>query len=63
MYICICHAITDKDIKQAIEDGATTMPCLAKQLGVSTQCGKCKSDVLDIIQETTQSSQNVQQTE
>jgi bacterioferritin-associated ferredoxin len=41
MYICICKKITDTQIYQEIEKGATTLKELSEQLGVSTQCGKC----------------------
>ena len=41
MYICLCHGVTDKKIEQTIDDGATTMRELAKELNVGSQCGKC----------------------
>jgi bacterioferritin-associated ferredoxin len=33
--------VTDKKIEQTIDDGATTMRELAKELNVGSQCGKC----------------------
>ncbi|MEM9102534.1 MAG: bacterioferritin-associated ferredoxin [Pseudomonadota bacterium] len=41
MYVCLCMGITDKQVKQAVKDGASSMRDLNKQLGVSSQCGKC----------------------
>ncbi|ADT70395.1 MAG: bacterioferritin-associated ferredoxin [Pseudoalteromonas tetraodonis] len=41
MYICLCHGVTDKKIEQTIDDGATTMRELTKELKVGSQCGKC----------------------
>lgn len=41
MYICICNAITDSQVKQAVADGAHTMPALQEKLGVATNCGRC----------------------
>lgn len=43
MYVCVCNAITDKDIKKAICDGACSVNDLSKALNVGTCCGKCKS--------------------
>lgn len=43
MFVCICHAITEKDIAQAVEQGAGTMKELREQLNVASQCGKCSS--------------------
>ncbi|MDC9727530.1 MAG: (2Fe-2S)-binding protein [Candidatus Thioglobus sp.] len=43
MYICICNAVTDKDIQTAINKGASSMNDLSKQLKVGTCCGRCIS--------------------
>lgn len=41
MYICICKKITDSQIHQEVENGASTLNDLSERLGVATQCGKC----------------------
>ena len=41
MFVCICNAITDHDIKETIAAGANTMSDLQAQLGVATCCGCC----------------------
>ena len=41
MFICVCKAVSDKAIKQAIAEGADSMRALKNQLGVGSQCGKC----------------------
>ena len=41
MYICICNGITDRQIREAVKDGAHSLGCLQSRLGVATQCGKC----------------------
>jgi bacterioferritin-associated ferredoxin len=41
MYVCICKAVTDRQIRQAVELGATTLDDLKEGLGVATGCGKC----------------------
>lgn len=43
MYVCICNAVTDKQIGHAVRSGATTMRDIKHQLAVSSQCGKCAS--------------------
>lgn len=50
MYVCVCKAITDRQIKAAIDDGANSLGKLRKALGVASQCGKCSvmaSELLD----------------
>jgi bacterioferritin-associated ferredoxin len=41
MYICLCNAITDREIRQCAELGATTLSDLGDALGVATCCGRC----------------------
>lgn len=51
MYVCICRAVTEHEIRDAIELGAHGMPALRRQLGVSTECGKCAAEVRRILKE------------
>ncbi|MDP1645820.1 MAG: bacterioferritin-associated ferredoxin [Thiobacillus sp.] len=42
MYVCLCHSVTDTDIRRLVRtEGVCTMRELSQQLGVATQCGKC----------------------
>ena len=41
MFICICNAITERQVQSAVADGAITMSDLQAQLGVATSCGRC----------------------
>lgn len=52
MYICICKGITDSQIVQEIDKGASTMRELCQRLGVATQCGKCGQQAKQILQKS-----------
>lgn len=52
MYVCICKGITDHQIRAAVSDGATSMGQLRRELGVASQCGKCRCLTKEIVQET-----------
>lgn len=41
MFICICNAITERQVQTAVAGGAATMSDLQGQLGVATCCGCC----------------------
>jgi bacterioferritin-associated ferredoxin len=41
MYVCICQAVTDRQIHQAAERGARTLKDLRRDLGVTLDCGRC----------------------
>lgn len=41
MYVCLCKAVTDTQIRQAVENGATSFGQIRKDLSLAAQCGKC----------------------
>ena len=49
MYICVCKAITDTQIKQAINNGFLSPVDLLECLGVGGSCGKCDIDVKELL--------------
>ncbi|WP_417345187.1 (2Fe-2S)-binding protein [Ferrimonas sp.] len=50
MYVCICHAVTEKQVRQAVDDGATDVKSLKQKLGVGSECGRCIQATLEVIQ-------------
>ena len=42
MYICICNAITERQIRACADGGACTLADLEHCLGVGAGCGRCK---------------------
>jgi len=45
MYVCICNALTEKEIEAAIQDGARTPAGVHRRLGCKPQCGTCLGDI------------------
>lgn len=41
MYVCVCHAITDREIRAAADLGTRTFEDLQATLGVATCCRRC----------------------
>jgi bacterioferritin-associated ferredoxin len=41
MYVCVCSAVTDDEIRAEIRSGACTMRDLRQRLGIAMQCGRC----------------------
>jgi bacterioferritin-associated ferredoxin len=52
MYICLCNAITDRQIVRAAELGARSPEDLAQELGVGLGCGRCRSCAMTVLCET-----------
>ncbi len=43
MYVCVCHAVTENHIGEAVAEGCRSMRELRERLGVGTCCGRCNS--------------------
>lgn len=43
MYVCVCKAVTDRQIREAAHRGARNLRDLARELGVTSDCGRCAS--------------------
>lgn len=55
MFVCICNGVTDRQIRNAVEEGVvSTYRSLSKTLDVGTCCGKCKSCAKDVLREAIQ---------
>lgn len=52
MYICICQAVTEKEIRRAAANGADSIYELQDSLGVATCCGGCTDRAEAILDET-----------
>jgi bacterioferritin-associated ferredoxin len=42
MYVCVCNAVTDHEIRGAAKLGIATIEDLSATLGVGTCCGRCR---------------------
>lgn len=49
MDVCHCHGVTERDIHQAVERGATSLFDVMGCLGAGTGCGNCQADVRRVI--------------
>ncbi|HLS86842.1 MAG TPA: (2Fe-2S)-binding protein [Burkholderiales bacterium] len=51
MYICLCNAITERQVRECAEQGARSMDDLASTLGVGAGCGRCRECASDLLRE------------
>ncbi|WP_432697939.1 (2Fe-2S)-binding protein [Marinobacterium sp. YM272] len=49
MYVCICNNITEREVQQAIDDGASSVRDLNRSLSVGSECGKCTCTARQIL--------------
>jgi bacterioferritin-associated ferredoxin len=41
MYVCICHGVTENEVRAEIVTGATTEQEIGERCGAGTGCGSC----------------------
>jgi bacterioferritin-associated ferredoxin len=51
MYVCVCNAITDKQIRRAARHGVSSLYELRGTLGVAAGCGSCARTAQEILDE------------
>lgn len=51
MIVCICNNVSDRAIRQAVIEGASSMVALRATLNVGTCCGKCHGCAKQVLRE------------
>lgn len=49
MYVCMCEAVTDHEIRKAVEDGASSVAEVMLCTRAGTRCGACRSEIAEIV--------------
>ena len=49
--VCNCYSITNGAIKEAVDNGATTLEEVKEVTGAGTICGACLDDVQRLVEE------------
>ena len=60
MYVCLCHAVTDKQIQSTVESGCCTLREVSQCLNVGKTCGRCVPSAREVINDTlTEQGRNI----
>ncbi len=51
MYVCVCNAVTENEIRDAADSGADDLWTLQQELGVASGCGSCMDAASEILDE------------
>ncbi len=57
MIVCVCNNISDREIRQAVDLGLSSMAELRRDLGVATCCGKCASCAKQVLADHLEATQ------
>lgn len=51
MYVCLCNAITDRQVSRAAEAGATRPREVFAACGCNAQCAACTREMLSLLRQ------------
>ncbi|WP_345429567.1 (2Fe-2S)-binding protein [Actinoallomurus vinaceus] len=51
MYACVCHAVTDDDVRDHVRSGACSAKEVRSACGMRPGCGTCVGRIRDLIEE------------
>lgn len=55
MYVCLCNAVTEGQVRKCAQDGACSLDDLAATLGLGAGCGRCRDCAAQVLAEVQQS--------
>ena len=55
MYVCVCQAVSDHDIRRAIAGGAHTFEDVQARTGCTTCCGCCEAEARELVNASVES--------
>jgi len=58
MYVCICRAVTDREVKAAIHAGADTVAAVTRACCAGDDCGACHGVIGELIEEHVEACRN-----
>jgi bacterioferritin-associated ferredoxin len=51
MVVCLCQGVTERQVREAIADGATTRKKVTRACGAGAGCGGCHESIREILRE------------
>lgn len=52
MFVCLCRVVTDRQVEEAVRNGATTISDVGDSCDAGTGCGGCHEQLQNIIDTT-----------
>jgi bacterioferritin-associated ferredoxin len=59
MYVCVCNAVPERAINDAMAEGASTLESLRARLGVGAGCGHCDEIVESMLRRSATAAEPV----
>lgn len=50
LYVCLCLAISDREINRQIDEGARTLDDLREGIGAGSVCSGCRAELIALLE-------------
>lgn len=51
MYVCVCNAVTERQVRECVARGADTLDQVAIETGLGIGCGRCKEFAMELLED------------
>lgn len=51
MIVCMCNAVSDREIRNVVAQGAASFAAVQSLLGVATCCGRCREHAIEVVED------------
>jgi bacterioferritin-associated ferredoxin len=51
MYVCLCTGVTDREIRETITEGASSVEEVSYCTGAGTRCGSCVGAIAKLVED------------
>ncbi len=49
MYVCVCEAVTDHEVRKVVEAGAASVSEVMRCTRAGTRCGSCRTELAEMV--------------
>ena len=51
MILCLCQGVSDRTVRLAVMNGASSVDAVAARCGAGTDCGSCRHAIAELIED------------
>lgn len=54
MYLCVCHAVSDRQVKAMVQDQGLSLAAVYRELGIRPRCAACVPHIKQAVRDAQQ---------
>jgi bacterioferritin-associated ferredoxin len=57
LYVCICNAVTERQVRECVREGVCSVDELFFTLGIGSGCGRCRDCAAEVLRDAAAEAQ------